>query len=41
MLTSVENGETVRDAGELAVELAALASALRLLGQAAAAKAAA
>jgi hypothetical protein len=35
-LTSVEHGETVYDAAELAVELAALAASLRLLDQAAA-----
>jgi hypothetical protein len=39
-LTSIESGETSYDGAALAVELAALAAALRLLEQAAAARAA-
>jgi hypothetical protein len=39
-LTSIESGQTVHDAAELAVELAALAAALRLLSEAAGRKAA-
>jgi hypothetical protein len=39
-LTSVESGQTVYDGAEVAVELAALASALRILDQAVAARAA-
>jgi hypothetical protein len=39
-VTSIESGQTVYDAAELAVELAALAAALRILNQAVSTRAA-